>query len=127
MIRILTLCVIACFLTFSSSYAAVTSGVQGQVSVAAQKEAAHQFKMQKRMAKAENFMQKHSFSFDDPVGKWLVYACIGWGAGIILGVIAAASLTAGTVSSFGILYLLAYLCYLAGTVSFVVWLVKKFA
>ncbi len=124
MIRILTLCVIACFLALSPSYAAVTSGVQGQVSVAAKKEAAHQFKMQKRMAKAENFMQKHAFSLDDPIGKWLVYACIGWGAGLLLYIIAAATLTT---SGFGILYLLGSLLSLFGSVAFVVWLVKKFA
>jgi len=94
-----------------------------------QKEEKQQVRMERRMARVEKFMnsklgQKLLGGLDDPVDKWFWFWVIGWGAGIILTVIAGATLSAG---SFGILWLLAYLAWLAGSVSLIIWLVKKFS
>ena len=94
-----------------------------------QKEEKQQVRMERRMARVEKFMnsklgQKLLGGLDDPVDKWFWFWVIGWGAGIILTVIAGATLTAG---SFGVLWALAYLAWLAGSVSLIIWLVKKFS
>ena len=94
-----------------------------------QKEEKQQVRMERRMARVEKFMnsklgQKLLGGLDDPVDKWFWFWVIGWGAGIILTVIAGATLTAG---SFGVLWALAYLGWLAGSVSLIIWLVKKFS
>ena len=93
------------------------------------KEEKKQIRMERRMARVEKFMsskkgQKLLGGLDDPVDKWFWFWIIGWGAGIVLTIIAAAALTSGT---FGILWLLAYLAWLAGSVSLIIWLVKKFS
>ena len=74
----------------------------------------------------------------DPVKKWLWYSLISYGSGLILaiigGVIAAAAVasaaTSGTIATGfgigGILAGLGYLLLLAGSVFFIIWLVKKF-
>lgn len=94
-----------------------------------QKEEKQQVRMEKRMARVEKFMnskmgQKLLGGLDDPVDKFFWFWIIGWGAGIVLSILAAATLTGG---GFGVLWLLATLAYLAGSVSLIVWLVKKFA
>lgn len=86
-------------------------------------------RMERRMERVEKFMQsklgqKLLGGLDDPVDKFFWFWIIGWGAGIILTVIAAAALTTGT---FGVLWLLAYLAWLAGSISLIIWLVKKFS
>lgn len=67
----------------------------------------------------------------DPVDKWFWFWVIGWGAAIVLSIIAAAVVVGGAFTGgFGIgaiLYLIAYLAGLFGSVSLIVWLVKKFA
>ena len=93
-----------------------------------QKEEKKQVRMERRMAKVEKFMQsklgqKLMGGLDDPVDKWFWYWIIGWGAGIVLLVIATASLGTG----FGILGILATLAWLFGSVSLIIWLVKKFS
>ena len=94
-----------------------------------QKEEKKQLRMERRMERVEKFMnsklgQKLLGGLDDPVDKFFWFWIIGWGAGIVLTIIASATLSAG---SFGILWLLAYLAWLAGSVSLIIWLVKKFS
>jgi hypothetical protein len=93
------------------------------------KEEKKQVRMERRMERVEKFMnsklgQKLLGGLDDPVDKFFWFWIIGWGAGIVLTIIASAALTSG---SFGVLWLLAYLAWLAGSVSLIVWLVKKFS
>lgn len=84
---------------------------------------------ERRIARVEKFMnskmgQKLLGGLDDPVDKFFWFWIIGWGIGIVLSILAAATITGG---GFGILWLVAYLAYLAGSVSLIVWLVKKFS
>ena len=93
------------------------------------KEEKQQVRMERRMARVEKFMQSKMGQrllggLDDPVDKFFWYWIIGWGAGIVLSVLAAATITGG---GFGVLWLLAYLAWLAGSVALIVWLVKKFS
>lgn len=76
---------------------------------------------------------KKGIDLQDPVKKWLWYALIGLGGAIIFSilgsVLAVGAVAAGTSTGVGISLLLgivAGLLYLAGTVAFVIWLVKKF-
>src|SRR5688572_18358736 len=60
-----------------------------------QKEEKKQVRMERRVARVEKFMnskwgQKLLGGLDDPVDKWFWFWIIGWGAGIVLTVIAAA-------------------------------------
>jgi hypothetical protein len=83
-------------------------------------------------------LAKPGVDFSDPVKKWLWYALSGWAAGILLYIIAtvvgvgsvASATTTGAVSTgfgiSGILWLVGGLLSLAGTICFVIWLVKKF-
>ena len=92
------------------------------------KEEKKQIRMERRMARVEKFMssklgQKLLGGLDDPVDKWFWFWIIGWGAGIVLLIIAAASLGTG----FGVLGVLSTLAWLFGSVSLIIWLVKKFS
>lgn len=86
-----------------------------------------QKRMEKRFTKfqerLEKRMEKKDFDFSDPVDKWMWFWILGWGAGLLLSILAAATLFGG---GFAILWLLATLAWLFGTVSLVIWLVKKF-
>ncbi|MBK6479253.1 MAG: hypothetical protein IPF93_13470 [Saprospiraceae bacterium] len=53
------------------------------------------------------------------------FGVFGWGAGLLLWIIAAAVVTGGGFLGGGFLGLLASLCWLFGTVAFVIWLVKN--
>lgn len=83
-----------------------------------------EFKAEKRMAKFEKLFKKAGVDFKDPVNKWMWFWIFGWGAGIVISILAAATVTGG---GFGGLWILSSLCWLAGTVSLVIWLVKKFS
>jgi hypothetical protein len=91
-----------------------------------------QQRMQKRMERLQRFLEKRGadVDFSDPVDKWMWFWIFGWGAGILLTILApilfvsTASVTG--LGAAGILWLLASLAYLFGTVSLVIWLVKKF-
>lgn len=66
----------------------------------------------------------------DPVDKWFWYWILGWGAGILLTALVPALVFSGGLSgaSLGWLFLLlGSLAWIFGTVSLVVWLIKKFA
>lgn len=93
------------------------------------KEEKKQMRMERRMERVEKFMQtkmgqKLLGGLSDPVDKFFWFWIIGWGAGIVLTVIASAALLSG---GFSILWLLAYLAWLAGSISLIIWLVKKFS
>jgi hypothetical protein len=90
----------------------------------------------KKMARLQKFMsskkgQKMMGGLDDPVDKFFWYWVIGWGAAIVLTIIASAIAVGGAFSGgFGaawILALLGSLVGLAGTICLVIWLIKKFA
>ena len=92
---------------------------------AIQKAEKKQVRTQKRIALEQKYlakkMAKKAIDFKDPVNKWLWFGVFGWGAGLVLWIIAA-----GVSSGFGLIGVLASLAWLFGTVSFVIWLVKKF-
>ena len=76
---------------------------------------------------------KPGVDFSDPVKKWLWYALFSWLGGILLYIISAivgvGSVTAGATTGLGlagILGLIGGILSLAGTVFFVIWLIKKF-
>ena len=95
-----------------------------------QKAEKKQVRTQKRIAVVQKFlaknMAKKAVDFKDPVNKWLWFGVFGWGAGLLLWIIAAAVVTGGGFLGGGFLGLLASLAWLFGTVAFVIWLVKKF-
>ncbi|MEP7268859.1 MAG: hypothetical protein ABI844_14625 [Saprospiraceae bacterium] len=115
-----------------------TNGIERQISMVESKtlskaearsiakEERKQAKVQKRVAMVQKMMTKNmankAVDFHDPVNKWLWFAVFGWGASIVLWILAAALITGG----YGIIGLLASLAALFGTVAFVIWLVKKF-
>jgi hypothetical protein len=81
----------------------------------------------KKMAKSKN---KALGGLDDPVDKYFWYWLIGWGAGLLLTIIASAIAVGGAFSGgFGVawvLFLVGWLCWIGGTVMGIIWLVKKF-
>lgn len=97
---------------------------------AIQKAEKKQVRTQKRIAVVQKYlaknMAKKAIDFKDPVNKWLWFGVFGWGAGLVLWIIAAAVVTGGGFLGGGFLGLLASLAWLFGTVAFVIWLVKKF-
>ena len=129
--RILTLLVlfVGCFMFVqpTSLVAATGAGVTTTMSTEQMKANTKAFKMQQREAKATHFLSKHGIDFQDPVNKWMWFWIFGWGAALVLSIVGAATVATGSVGSFGLIYLLASLCGLFGTISLVVWLVKKFS
>jgi hypothetical protein len=87
----------------------------------AAKELKKQFKQEKRMAKMEKIMSKLGIDFSDPVQKWLWFAIIAWAAAIVLYIVSAILSVGGVFSP---LWYVGYLAGLAGTVCFVIWIVK---
>ena len=96
-----------------------------------------QYRAEKRMAWLSKIVNKKMAAskkkslggLDDPVDKFFWYWLIGWGAGILLSIIAAAAFTGGAFSGgFGaawVLWLLAWLAWLGGSICGIIWLVKK--
>ena len=127
--KILTLLVlfVGSFLFLQPSLQAATHSGTTTVSADQMKANKKAFQMQKREAKATHLFAKRGIDLQDPVNKWMWYWIFGWGAGIVLSILATATISTGSVGSFGVLWLLASLCWLFGTVSLIVWLVKKFA
>jgi hypothetical protein len=88
----------------------------------------------KKMAKLQKrFGNGKAIDLQDPVNKWMWFWIFGWGAGLLLfiigGVVAVGGAASGSGAGFGvgaIFSLLGVLCSLFGTVSLVIWLVKKF-
>ncbi len=69
-------------------------------------------KIQKKMDK----MESKGIDKNDPVGKWLWFAILAWILAIVLYILAA--------FTFGAFWYIAYLASLAGTIFFIVWLLK---
>ena len=84
------------------------------------KELKKEFKTQKRLAKFEKIMKKAGIDFNDPVEKWFWFWILGWGAGLVLSALIWSVLPGG-------LWFLASLAWAFGTVSLIIWLIKKFA
>lgn len=84
------------------------------------KELKKEMKAQKKMAKLAKFLKKSGVTFSDPVEKWFWFWIFGWGAGLLLSILIWTALP-------GSLWFLSSLAWLFGTVSLVIWLVKKFS
>lgn len=107
--------------------AATHSGIITTVSAEQMKINKKAFTMQRREAKATHLFSKSGIDLQDPVNKWMWFWILGWGAGLVLSIIAAATISTGSIGSFGLIWGLATLAYLFGTISLIVWLVKKFS
>ena len=90
-----------------------------------------QARLEKRIAKMEKKAAAQDIDFQDDTNKWKNFWIIGWGGGIILIILGAILAVGGALSGgFGIgaiIALLGYLAVLFGSVSLVIWLVKKFS
>lgn len=84
-------------------------------------------RLEKRMAKFEKKMEKRSARGRDDTSKWMKFWLIGWGLALVLPYIAIALVgtTAGSFGFAGVLLLLSGLAFIFGTVSLIVWLLKK--
>jgi hypothetical protein len=115
-----------------------TSAVSASMIEKQSKELKKEFNTQKKLNKIERFFAKRGVDFSDPVKKWLWFWVFGWAAALVLIIIAGVVVvgTASTVASggtttgggfgvAGILYLLGWLCGLFGTISLIVWFIKK--
>ena len=83
------------------------------------KELKKQERMEKMMDKFQKKMDKmesKGIDRNDPVGKWLWFAILAWILAIVLYILAA--------FTFGAFWYIAYLASLAGTIFFVIWLLK---
>lgn len=95
------------------------------MTMSAIKEIKKEQRMEQRIERIQKKLEKYGVDFSDPVNKWMWYWIFAWGAAIVVSILAWGILSS-TVSGFGILGLLSSLLWLAGTVSLVIWLVKKF-
>ncbi|MFQ5447497.1 MAG: hypothetical protein ACE5FF_11235 [Saprospiraceae bacterium] len=87
-------------------------------------------KLEKKLNKRGKSLKALGIDLSDPVDKWMWYWIFGWGAALVLYIIASAIATGSVYSGgFGIAVLFAYLGWIAGlfgTVALVIWLLKKF-
>ncbi len=82
-------------------------------------------KFQKKLRKMQDKAQGVDFS--DPVDKWMWFWIFGWGLGLILSILVPTIfLSGGLGGAFGALALIS-LVWLFGTISLIIWLIKKFS
>lgn len=84
-------------------------------------------RLQKRIAKFEKKMAKRQARGSDDTKKWMKFWLLGWGLGIVLPIIGVVIGTGGGFGIAGVLILLGSLAWLFGTISLIIWLVKKFS
>jgi hypothetical protein len=128
-----------CFATAPQPAMAITSSTTVTTSMVEKqsKDLKKEFKTQKQLNKIERVFGKRGIDFSDPVKKWFWFWILGWSAALVLYIIAIAvgvgtvttATTTGAVSSglglYAILGLIAGLVGLFGTISLIVWLIKK--
>ncbi len=86
-------------------------------------------RLQKRIAKFEKKMEKRRARGKDDASKWMKFWLLGWGAAIVLPIIAVAVIgtSGGGFGLAGVLLLVGALAGTFGTISLIIWLVKKFS
>jgi len=91
-----------------------------------------ELRKQKRVAKKQNRFKKWTaklkkklaaVDLNDPVKKWMWFWIFGWGAALILSILAV-SIASGGIAGGGILSLVSGIAGLFGTISLIIWLVK---
>jgi hypothetical protein len=91
-----------------------------------EKEEQKLLRTERRIDKFQKFMvskrgQKLLDGMNDPVDRWFWYWVLGWGTGIMLTILAGGAFTTGAI---GILW---FGLFVGGSISLVVWLVKRFS
>lgn len=119
-LNILSLLVIISLL-FAAQPASAVVSVQNskETTSISKKDLKKQERMEKLMDKIQKKMDKmesKGIDKNDPVGKWLWFAILAWILAIVLYILAA--------FTFGAFWYIAYLASLAGTIFFIVWLLK---
>lgn len=84
-------------------------------------------RLQKRIAKFQKKMEKRKARGGDDTKKWMKFWLLGWGLGLLLPIVGLLIGTSGGFGIAGVLILLGSLAWLFGTISLIVWLVKKFS
>ena len=119
-------------MAITSSTTVTTSMIEKQ-----SKDLKNEFNIQKKMNKIQRVFGKRAIDFSDPVKKWFWFWILGWSASLVLYIIAVVigvgtvttATTAGAASTgiglYAILGLIAGLLCLFGTISLIVWLIKK--
>jgi Flp pilus assembly protein TadB len=126
-VRFTLLMIFGAFLFLQPAHSAIMTKSESTEVVEKQKnELKKEFKVQKKMNKLQKFLKKFKIDMSDSTEKWMWFWIFGWAAGLILAIVAASSATT-TLTGFGLLWLLSTLCWLFGSVSLIVWLVKKFS
>jgi Flp pilus assembly protein TadB len=128
-VRFTLLMIFGAFLFLQPAHAAIMTRTESTEVVEKQnKELKKEFKVQKKMNKLQKILKKFKIDLSDSTEKWMWFWIFGWAAAIILSIVAVATVsTTASVTGFGLLYLLATLCGLFGSISLIIWLVKKFS
>lgn len=119
-LNMLSLLVIFALLFAAQPASAVVTVQNGEstTGVISKKELKKQERLEKAITKAEkklDKLEKKGVDFSDPVKKWLWFAIFAWAAAIVLYIL-------GYFVPF--IWWLGYLAGLAGTIFFVIWLLK---
>ncbi len=130
-VRFTLLMIFGAFLFLQPAQAAIMTRTEStELVVKRNEELKKEFKIQKKMNKLQKFLKKFKIDFSDSTEKWMWFWIFGWAAGLVLAIIAVATVSTtltADATGFGILWLLSTLCWLFGSVSLIVWLVKKFS
>lgn len=119
----LALFLIAVFMTLGQTAYAVkpaSGAAEKAEKTLSKKELKKQERLEKRLAKAEKKAAASDVDFEDPVDKWMWFWIFGWGANLALSVVS-------IIIGIPLLGTLGYLAGVFGTVSLIIWLIKKFS